>query len=47
MGEIKFNNVTLTYDKEKPPFIENLNLHIRPGEKVCSASYIKVSEFSV
>ncbi|XP_073988840.1 ATP-binding cassette sub-family C member 4-like isoform X2 [Rhodnius prolixus] len=34
MGEIKFNNVTLTYDKEKPPFIENLNLHIRPGEKI-------------
>ena len=31
-GEIEFRNVTFTYDKEKETVLENVNLHIRPGE---------------
>ncbi|MBE5800567.1 MAG: ABC transporter ATP-binding protein, partial [Clostridiales bacterium] len=31
-GEIEFKNVTFTYDKEKEVVLEDVNLHIRPGE---------------
>ena len=31
-GEIEFRDVTFTYDKEKEVVLENVNLHIRPGE---------------
>ena len=31
-GEIEFKDVTFTYDKEKEVVLENVNLHIRPGE---------------
>ena len=31
-GEIEFKDVTFTYDKEKETVLENVNLHIRPGE---------------
>ena len=31
-GEIEFKSVTFTYDKEKEVVLENVNLHIRPGE---------------
>ncbi|MBE5799454.1 MAG: ABC transporter ATP-binding protein [Clostridiales bacterium] len=31
-GEIEFRDVTFTYDKEKEYVLENVNLHIRPGE---------------
>ena len=31
-GEIEFTNVTFTYDKEKEVVLEDVNLHIRPGE---------------
>ena len=32
-GEIEFNNVCFSYNKEKP-LIENLNLSVKPGQKV-------------
>ncbi len=31
-GEIEFKDVTFTYDKEKEVVLEDVNLHIRPGE---------------
>ena len=31
-GEIEFKNVTFTYDKEKEVVLEDVNLHIQPGE---------------
>ena len=31
-GEIEFKNVTFTYDKEKEVVLEDVNLHIAPGE---------------
>ena len=31
-GEIEFKHVTFTYDKEKEVVLEDVNLHIRPGE---------------
>ncbi|MBR5302528.1 MAG: ABC transporter ATP-binding protein [Clostridia bacterium] len=31
-GEIEFRHVTFTYDKEKEVVLEDVNLHIRPGE---------------
>ena len=33
-GEIKFQNVTLTYVKEHKPVLKNLNFTIASGEKV-------------
>lgn len=32
-GEVIFDNVSFSYSEDKP-LIENLNLHVRPGEKV-------------
>ena len=31
-GEIEFKDVTFTYDREKEVVLEDVNLHIRPGE---------------
>ena len=31
-GEVEFKHVTFTYDKEKEVVLEDVNLHIRPGE---------------
>ncbi|MBP3656135.1 MAG: ABC transporter ATP-binding protein, partial [Clostridia bacterium] len=31
-GDIRFSNVTFTYDEKKEAVLSNVNLHIRPGE---------------
>lgn len=33
-GAIKFNNVTFSYSDNKEPLFKNLNIRIRPGEKI-------------
>ena len=33
-GEIEFRNVTFGYDRNLPPLIENLSLHISPGKSI-------------
>lgn len=33
-GEIEFRNVTFGYDRNLPPLIENLSLHISPGQSI-------------
>ena len=33
-GDIRIENVTFTYDPEKPPVLEEVNLHIPAGETV-------------
>ena len=33
-GEIIFHNVSIRYSDSADPVVRNLNLHIRPGEKV-------------
>lgn len=33
-GDIKFCGVTFRYGDDMPPILDNLNLHIRPGETV-------------
>jgi ATP-binding cassette subfamily C (CFTR/MRP) protein 4 len=33
-GEIKLQNVSLSYDKNLPDVLKNISLNIRPGEKV-------------
>jgi ATP-binding cassette subfamily B multidrug efflux pump len=33
-GDIRFESVTFRYDGAAAPVLENLNLHIRPGEKI-------------
>ncbi|KQP49963.1 multidrug ABC transporter ATP-binding protein [Pseudorhodoferax sp. Leaf274] len=33
-GEVRFEDVTFRYGKDKPPVIEHLNLTVRPGERI-------------
>lgn len=33
-GEIDINNVTFSYNPDEPPVLQNLNLHIKPGEYI-------------
>ena len=37
-GEIVFNNVSIRYSGNACPVARNLNIHIQPGEKVCTTT---------